>query len=814
MHRPKTNNCKLQQENDRLQKELQELRNGLNALETRQSSELIELFLEDALFPIVILGWVDSSILFINDYAARFLNLSRDEALGRLATEFWVKPALKNDFIALLRTNGVIYDFEVEIVDALKEMKQAVFTARRVQYKDQKALYIVFSDVTQWRVAQKALQESESRYQELYSLMKLMTDTQPDLLWAKDLDDNFLFANAAIQEKLLMCGDENPIGKSDLFFAERERKAGHLHSFGEICVNSDGIIKRTRKQGRFLEDGLVRGKYLALDVHKAPMFNASGELIGTVGAGRNVTRDIATQKSLEESEKRFRLLVSNILDVLWISDLELNPIYVTPSIESLAGYSPEEFLSVPVQLHMTPRYQRKFTALLRVMKIALKKKQSFTAKSFEFECFKKDKSRIWVEVISSEMRDRKGGLVGFTGMIRDCTRRVHQQRELEITKKQALEASKAKSEFLANMSHELRTPMNGVLGLLQLLQDTELSDTQKNYVDTALGSGTSLLQIISDILDFSKIEAGHVDLSYRSLDFKGLLRLVVASFKSLVEDKAVIIDLVVGEDVPQYIYSDEQRLKQILFNLIGNALKFTRKGGVEVSVRCEKGIDEREIILKFWIKDTGVGISEQMIGRLFEPFVQEDGGFRRKYGGTGLGLSIVKKLVELMGGEIMLESRVGRGTTVSFHIVTGFARPEHDAMLTNPVAKQSPAIKQSILVVEDEKINAMVISAMLEKCGHKVSLATSGEEALRILQDDCFDCVFMDIQMPEMDGVETTSMIRSKLKNCNSGIPIIALTAHAMKGDKERFLAAGMDDYISKPVEVDRLNAVLSKISR
>lgn len=674
---------------------------------------------------------------------------------------------------------------------------------------------MVFTDRTELKSIEQALQESEARYQGMYRLMKLMANTVPDLIWAKDLDDCYIFANKAIREKLLMCEEgESPIGKNDLFFAERERTLGHVHTFGEICINSDAAVKRSREPGRFFEDGLVRGAYLVLDVQKAPLFDEQGTLIGTVGAGRDVTGDMANRKAREESDKRYRLLAENIRDVLWVVDVDFNPTYVTPSIRELSGYTQEEFLSLPIDIHMAPHYRKKLKGLLRIAgRESSPRAARVSGRFHDFECLRKDGSTVWVEIINTAIWANNGSLQGYVGVIRDTSKRVIAQQELELAQKVALAASQTKSEFLANMSHEIRTPMNGVLGVLQLLKDTSLSPLQEEYVDNALASGTSLLSLISDILDFSKIEAGKIELIRKPFDPKELLAAVVGGFGSLVDGSRVKVKCSIAENIAPVIVADESRIKQILYNLVGNAVKFTHEGEIAVELKTVTVPADSRLVLECSIKDTGVGISEQVKERLFEPFVQEDGSFRRRYGGTGLGLSIVKNLVEMMEGKVVLASNVGNGTTVTFQITVENGQGGVEKSKEPAGERCGSSTPIHILVVEDEKINAMVICAMLRKLGHTVSLATNGLQALKMVDEFDFDCIFMDIQMPEMDGVETTRAIRLSTKGRIKKVPIIALTAHAMMGDKERFLAAGMDDYLTKPVEMARLVEVLRRLS-
>ncbi len=648
-----------------------------------------------------------------------------------------------------------------------------------------------------------------ARYRNLYMMMQLMANTVPDMLWAKDLEDRYLFANRAIRERLLMCRPgESPIGKTDLFFAERERREGYEHTFGEICVNSDQGVKRNRHAGRFLEDGLVRGVYLALEVHKAPLFDDDGNLIGTVGAGRDVTAEMATTRALQESEARYRLLAENVGDVIWMADRDFTPLYVTPSVLTMSGYSPEEFLAMPFDSHIAPESQRRYWRMRQRVDRCLLSGEPVSAGFFTCRCLRKDGSFFWVELVTTPFFSAEGEVQGFTGVIRDISRRVEEQRELKEAKRAALEASRSKSEFLANMSHEIRTPMNGVLGVLQLLRETGLDEGQRRYVDIALASGNTLLRIISDILDFSKIEAGKVLLTPEAVSVGPLLRSTVESFATMIDTDKVGVSVVIDQEVPEIVVTDGWRLKQILYNLIGNAVKFTARGSIAVSLRLAAPAAEGRAALEFSVADSGVGVDEGLVERLFEPFVQADGSYRRRFGGTGLGLSIVRNLVRLMGGEVRLASTPGRGTTVTFTVSVDIGAGQKQPLLCEPAARREGL---RVLVVEDEGINAMVITAMLDKLGHQVEVVDNGRMALRKLAGAAYDCVFMDIQMPEMDGVETTEAIRSGQGGVNAGVVIVALTAHSMKGDREKFLAAGMDDYLAKPIEMERLQAVLDR---
>ena len=770
------------------------------------------VLIDEALFPIVIADLEDGRVLYANGFAAEYFGVTVAAACGLCAAAFWIDPQRRQVFIEKLTHDRQVRDFEAELHMVDGKKKVALLSARTIVYRGRPAVYTVFSDITERRRSEQALAAGEARYRGLYRMMQLMANTVPDMLWAKDLEDRYLFANKVIRERLLMCRDlESPIGKTDLFFADRERREGHTHTFGEICVNSDQVVKSSGRAGRFLEDGMVRGAYLALDVHKAPLFGEDGVLLGTVGAGRDVTAEIAARQALEESERRYRLLAENVRDVIWMATVDFTPLYVTPSVVEMSGYSPDEFLRMPLEAHMSSESRKQYFRMRRLIERARQHGGKIENGFFTCLCRRKDGSPYWVEIVTSPFFSGNGALQGFTGVIRDISKRVREQRELEEAKRAALEASKSKSEFLANMSHEIRTPMNGVLGVLQLLRETALDDRQQKYVDTALASGQNLLGIISDILDFSKIEAGKVRLHPAPVALRPLLRSTVEAFSSLIAGDRVRISVAVADEVPEVVVLDEWRFKQILNNLIGNAVKFTPQGSIAIALRRLAGEENNRVRLECTVRDTGIGVNQQMVERLFEPFVQEDGSFRRKFGGTGLGLSIVKNLVELFGGEVRLSSAPGRGTTVTFTIGVEIGdRTETPAPVACEASAPSPCLR--ILVVEDEKINAMVITAMLAKLGHQVEVVANGRLALEKLGQTVYDCILMDIQMPELDGVETTRAIRGDAANPNTAVPIIALTAHAMKGDRETFLAAGMDDYLAKPIEMERLTAVLARL--
>ncbi|SFB89396.1 PAS domain-containing sensor histidine kinase [Pseudoalteromonas denitrificans] len=493
--------------------------------------------------------------------------------------------------------------------------------------------------------------------------------------------------------------------------------------------------------------------------------------------------------ALKMSEQRFRYFAQTASDWFWETDKELKYIYLSNSENELKQKSYQHFLGkTPLELRSENEVGqlKKWSFFLHLIN------QKSKIHDFEYEAKGTQGGSFWISLSGCPNFNENNQFIGYMGTGKDISYNKQREIDLQQATKNAEQASAAKSNFLAVMSHEIRTPMNAVLGMLELLEDTGLNEQQQELHDYMHSSAQLLQGVISDTLDFSKIESGKLELEYSTVNLHSLIKNISKQFEVQAIKNTLTFNVTLAQNVPKLILGDATRLAQILFNILGNAFKFTENGAVNLDVSLTtEGI-------KFIVKDTGVGISEHNITKLFSAFTQVDSSIKRRQQGVGLGLSIAKELLTLMEGKIKCTSKLGEFTHFTFSIpYIPISHEINDLKVHHKQNKKCAVL--SILVAEDNIANQMVVKALLEKRNHKVTLVETGTEAIEVLKQHTFDLILMDMMMPKMDGIEATKIIRAQ--SVYQKLPIIALTANASLEDKNQCLAAGMNDVITKPVD-------------
>ncbi|HOM01373.1 MAG TPA: PAS domain S-box protein [Acetivibrio sp.] len=534
----------------------------------------------------------------------------------------------------------------------------------------------------------------------------------------------------------------------------------------------------------------------------APIKNSDGTIMGVVVVFRDITRI----RKAEEKLHKLSQAVEQSPSIIVIADIHGNIEYVNPRFTEVTGYSINEVIGeslffMEIREDSIEKYDEMIESI-------------FSGKEWRGEIRHKSKNDVifWEYACYSPIINSEGVITNYLKVSEDITERKLMSENLFKAKEAAEAANRAKSEFLANMSHEIRTPLNGIIGMTNLTLQTELTEEQKENLNIINSCADLLLRVINDILDYSKIEAGKMTLENVKFDFLNLLDKTYKSHIVQANDKGLRFSYTVKKGIPRILVGDPGRFQQVLNNLISNAIKFTDVGEVKIDADIAERRDD-SIKLKLTVSDTGIGIDDDKIGRLFKSFSQGDSSITRKYGGTGLGLAISKQLVEMMGGEIWVKSQKGKGSTfcftVSFRLKDkGSANTEYSSDVCDGI----PERKLNILLAEDDKVNQRVIAGMLKKGQYSLTIAENGFEAIKLFEENEFDLILMDIQMPQMDGIEATKRIRKMEEGTFRHIPIIAVTAHAFQNEREKFLEAGMDDFIPKPFSFDNVYAVINRV--
>lgn len=520
-----------------------------------------------------------------------------------------------------------------------------------------------------------------------------------------------------------------------------------------------------------------------------------------------IARDITALKEAREQsanrERLYRLISTNTKDIITLYNSGADPqrTYVSPSVKEVLGYEPEELIG-----------KSAFDLIVEEDAESMKKNvhpvtMSGKSATAEYRIRKKDGTIVWLQSISNPFFNEQGEMVGFQTAARDITERKKAEAALKEAKEKAEDATRAKSQFLSMMSHEIRTPMNAIIGLSNLLLQEQPRQDQMENLNLLKFSGENLLTIINDILDFSKIEAGKIDLEIIDFDLEALIQNIAQMLQHRAEDKGISIFAKYDDMLPEIFRGDPVRISQVLANLASNAIKFTERGYVELSVE-QKSLTEKGYEIYFHVKDTGIGIAPEKLSVIFESFSQANSDTTRKFGGTGLGLTITKKLLELMNSDVRVSSAEGFGSTFSFVLTLPGGQMKPSTPKNNP--KQVILEDACVLLVEDNRVNQIVATRFLSQWGLKVEIANHGKEAIEMIGSKKYQIVLMDLQMPELDGYQAAKAIREMDDPYFKKVPILALTASAMLDTKEKVSTCGMNDFISKPFQPEELKGKIA----
>ena len=904
-----------------------------DALKTRSHEDLYALYssLVESLPVYVIQKDRAGRITFVNQLCADLFGFTVEDLIGK--TDFDLFPPdlaekYRADDQRVMDTGTVLSDVEENRSEGALHYFEIRKSPVRNANQDIIGAQVVFWDVTAKKRAEAAV---EHERQLLHTLM----DHVPDSIYFKDCESRFVRVGRGLADKFNLKDANEVIGKTDAdFFADVHAQPARDD---ELQVMETGVPIL----GKIEMETLANGDVTWCSTSKLPWYDQQGQVIGTFG----ITRDITEQKQIESELARerdlLRALMDHLPDFIYVKDTQGRYVTVNEAQRRVLGAKTQKDVINKtnydfVEPEIADQYRQDDQAIFSSGE-SIRDREELVKLA--------DGTKAWLLVTKVPLHDSNGQVIGLVGIDRNITTRKLAEQQLVSAKEAADAANRAKSDFLANMSHEIRTPMNAIIGLTELVLETELTATQREYLRMVSDSGDALLMLINDILDFSKIEAGRLELDCAPFDPRESLGDTMKSLAVRAHSQGLELAYHVDPNVPAAIDGDVSRLRQVVINLVGNAIKFTKQGEVVLDVTCDS-CDDQYTNLKFSVIDTGIGIPADKCDSIFREFEQADSSTTREYGGTGLGLAICSKLIELMNGKIWMESQVNVGSRFHFTarfdstsvplsptsqrpvmvqgtsvlvvddnetncrilvemlenwgmkptavsgaeqaigllresqsrgqafqlVVSDVNMPQFDGfsltrwiratdgiadtpiiMLTSggrngdAVLREQlgvnahfmKPVKQSelfdaivtvlgvnstdgddasdsrasvfdlptlrILLAEDNRVNQKLATGVLERMGHQVTLAENGQQAVEFVQQETYDLVLMDVQMPEKDGFEATREIRAMEAITGMHIPIIAVTAHAMKGDEERCLAAGMDDYLSKPIRAQQL---------
>ena len=732
-------------------------------------------------------------IVEISPSIEKYSGYSREELLGRNVRDMYYYETDRRELLKQVMAHGQVTDFEVRLHTKDNRLIYTSVNAHLLLEKDGKAVGIEGSlrDVTARKETQDALRESEERFRSISS-------SAHDAIIMLDEKGNVTYWNEAA---------------ADIFGYEKNEIMGH--NFHDLTVPSRFHDAHQKGFAKFIKtgEGAAIGQTLELqgihkEGHEIPVeLSLSAFQMRGKWHGIGIVRDITERKRLEGETQKLLMAITQSPATVVITDREGTIEYVNPKFTEVTGYTIEEATGQNPRILKTDIHSKQFHKNLWDTILAGEDWHG------EFCNKKKNGDIYWESASISPIRNEKEEITHFVAVKEDITERKHVAEELEKAKEVAETANKTKSEFLANMSHEIRTPMNAILGFTEILGSKVSEPTLKGYIDSIQTSGKTLLQLINDILDLSKIEAGKLEMQYAALNITSIFNEIQQIFSFKVKEKGIEFKMEIDPALPQALVLDEIRLRQILLNLVGNAVKFTSEGFIQLSAHKFYTEEDHSMLdLYFAVSDTGMGIPKEQQDLIFDAFQQQTGQSHAKYGGTGLGLSITKRLVNLMGGSISVESDEGAGTVFQVVLKNVAVASVLDA---EPAALETEAFGNlifdpaTILVVDDIQTNRTLIQGFLEDHHFQVLEAANGRIGYETAKEKQPDLILMDLKMPEMDGYEATRLIKNDPET--KDIPVVVLTASAMKGENRKVEDLRVNGYLQKPIA---RSVLLNELSR
>jgi PAS domain S-box-containing protein len=742
----------------------------------------------------------DGKYLSANNHHARILGFPSpavlmDEVNRTSAKIHYAEPDARNDVVADLLANPNRWlQRETAFLRRDRSPIHVHIYHRSVFSSDGNPLYIdgFLEDISERKkLEEKVRSELELRQQ--------IFDAVPVHLYLKDREGRYTFVNRAFTD-FRNLRNEDVIGRAAFDVLEDPTASIARREDEEVLSTGRSIIDRERR---------VRGFWYSIS--KSAIFDEKGNVEGIVGCSFDVTPLKEVSQSLAESEKRYRSLAEDMPILISTCLPDGSLLYANPAYCRWFGMELQEILGRSFLDFLPCGDQMKIRETLSALS---PERPSFI---MEEQVCGPDGTLKWQRWINRGFFDPSGKLQFLQAVGEDITERKTAEEEIRAARDEAERASAAKSDFVANISHEIRTPMNGVLGMSELLLETALDPSQRSLAGMIHESAEHLLAVLNDLLDFSKIASGTFNLTPSPFPLQKTLEDTVAAFLPQAAEKGLFLSMETDPELPPILLGDPIRIRQVLTNLLGNAVKFTETGSVSLSVQVIEKKSGRAT-LRFSVTDTGIGISGEFLGELFTPFRQGESFRNRKYGGTGLGLAISSRLVEMMGSRMSVDSVPGKGSTFSFELSletgnsAGESGPAGNCSSVPAVEKHTGGKEHAILVADDNRVNRELVRLLLEKGGYLPETASNGKEAVEMLSRKRYDLVLMDIQMPEMDGYEATNVIRDPGSPVlDHHVPVVALTAHAVKGFAEECIKRGMNDYLPKPFSSKDLMGLLSK---